>query len=81
MINRIKNIKIKDAYLLVLLFGVISTAFGGVWVLMLNRFVSTSTAFGVSSYPSYALGEVMFSALLHIVCGIILLTDERKKVE
>ena len=81
MIKKIQSIKIKNAYLLVLLFGLISTVFGGVWVMILSRFVSSTDAYGVRSYPSVALGEVMFCALLHIVCGIILLLDERKKVE
>lgn len=81
MIKKIRNLKLKNTYLLVLFFGLVSTVAGGAWVLILDRFVKNSDAFGVSSYPSAAFGEVVFSALLHIVCGIILLLDDRKKVE
>ncbi len=81
MLKKIRNLKLKNTYLLVLFFGLVSTVAGGAWVLMLDRFVGTSDAFGVSSYPSAALTEVVFSAVLHIVAGIILLLDDRKKVE
>ncbi len=81
MLNKIKNIKLKNTYLLVLFFGLISTLAGAVWVIMLDYSVKNGNAFGISSYPSAALTEVVFSALLHIVAGIILLLDDRKKVE
>ncbi len=81
MINKIRNLKLRNTYLLVLFFGLVSTAVGGIWVIMLDRFAKEGNAFGVQSYPSAALDEVVFSALLHIVAGIILLLDDRKKVE
>jgi hypothetical protein len=81
MIKKIKNLKLKNVYLWVLFFGLVSTLAGGAWVLMLDRFAESKNAFGVQSYPSEALNEVVFSALLHIVCGIILFLHERKKVE
>ena len=81
MIKKIRNLKLRNTYLLVLFFGLVSTVMGGVWVIRLDRFVKGGQTFGVQSYPSSALNEVVFSALLHIVCGIILLIDERKKVE
>ncbi len=81
MIKKIRNLKLRNTYLLVLFFGLVSTVMGGIWVIMLDRFARNGNAFGVSSYPSAALNEVVFSALLHIVCGIILLIDDRKKVE
>lgn len=81
MIKKIRNLKLRNTYLLVLFFGLVSTLAGGAWVLMLNRFAKEGNTFGVQSYPSAALNEVIFSALLHIICGIILLLDERKKVE
>ena len=81
MMKKIRDLKLKNVYLLVLFFGLASTVAGAAWVLMLDRFVSSGKTFGVSSYPSAALKEVVFSALLHIVCGIILLLDDRKKVE
>jgi hypothetical protein len=81
MIKKIKALKFKNAYLLVLFFGLVSTLAGGAWVLMLDRLVKGGNTFGMQSYPSAALGEVVFSSLLHIVCGIILFLHERKKVE
>ncbi len=81
MIKKLRNLKLKNTYLLVLFFGLVSTLAGAVWVIMLDRFVGTTDAFGVRSYPSAALTEVVFSAILHIICGIILFLDERKKVE
>ena len=81
MIKKIRDLKLRNTYLLVLFFGLVSTAVGGIWVIMLDRFAKEGNAFGVQSYPSAALDEVVFSALLHIVCGIFLLLDERKKVE
>ena len=81
MIKKIRNLKLRNTYLLVLFFGLVSTVMGGIWVIMLDRFVKKGDVFGVQSYPSAALNEVIFSALLHIICGIILLLDERKKVE
>jgi hypothetical protein len=81
MLNKIRDLKLKNTYLLVLFFGLVSTVAGGAWVLMLDRFVGASDAFGISSYPSAAFTEVVFSALLHIALGIILLLDDRKKVE
>lgn len=81
MIKKIRDLKLRNTYLLVLFFGLVSTAVGGIWVIILDRFAKEGNAFGVQSYPSAALDEVVFSALLHIVCGIFLLLDERKKVE
>lgn len=81
MIKKIRNLKLRNTYLLVLFFGLVSTVMGGIWVIMLDRFAKRGVTFGVSSYPSAALNEVVFSALLHIACGIILLLDDRKKVE
>lgn len=81
MIKKIRNLKLNNAYLLVLFFGLASTVIGGIWVLMLDRLAKNGNTFGMQSYPSAAMNEVIFSALLHIACGIILLLDERKKVE
>ena len=81
MIKKIRNLKLKNTYLLVLFFGLVSTLAGAVFVIMLDYTVKNGDAFGVSSYPSAAMREVVFSAILHIICGIILFLDERKKVE
>ncbi len=81
MIKKIRNLKLSNAYLLVLFFGLASTVMGSIWVMMLDRLVKNGNTFGMQSYPSAAMNEVIFSALLHIACGIILLIDERKKVE
>ena len=81
MIKKIRNLKLKNVYLLVLFFGLVSTIAGGIWVIMLDHTVKNTNTFGMQSYPSAAFKEVAFSALLHIVCGIILFLDERKKVE
>ncbi len=81
LINKPKNIKFKDTYLLVLFFGAVSTAAGAVCTIMLERAARAGDTFGISSYPSYLLNELTFSALLHIAVGIILYLDERKKVE
>ena len=36
MIKKIKNLKLKNVYLWVLFFGLVSTLAGGAWVLMLD---------------------------------------------
>ncbi len=81
LINKIKGIKIESPYLLILFFGAVSTLAGGVWVIILDCTVGGGGLIGAASYASNALGEVTFSALLHIAVGIILYFAERKKVE
>ena len=78
MIKKTRNLKLKNTYLLVLFFGLVSTLAGAVFVIMLDYTVKNGDAFGVSSYPSAAMREVVFSAILHIICGIILFLDEKK---
>ena len=81
MMNKIRNLKLRNTYLLVLFFGLASTFFGGIWVLMLDYAVKQGNAYGISTYPEEALREVVFSAILHIISGIILYLCEAKKVE
>ena len=50
MINKIRNLKLRNAYLLVLFFGLVSTVMGGIWVIMLDRFVKKGHLFGTSTY-------------------------------
>ncbi len=76
----IKKIKIENASLLVLFFGMISTLGGAVWAMLLRYAIRTQGIIGASSYYDSCLSEIAFCALLHIAVGIILYIDERKRL-
>ena len=76
----IKKIKIENAYLIVLFFGMISTLGGAVWAILLRHTIRSQGIIGASSYYDGCLSEIAFCAFLHIAIGVILYIDERKRL-
>lgn len=76
----LKKIKIENASLLVLFFGMISTLGGAVWAMLLRYTIRTQGIIGASSYYDGCLSEIAFCAFLHIAVGVILYIDERKRL-
>lgn len=67
----IKRLKIEVTYLTVLFMGAVSTAGGGIWLMLLR-----STERG-SEYLNAGLEELTFGALTHIIIAVILALTEK----
>lgn len=75
------NIKIKNAPLLILFFGVVSTLAGGIWLSIVKYTAEKNALMGVAPYYGAMLEEITFCAILHIILGTVLLLNDRKNLK
>lgn len=72
------KINIKNAPVMILFFGMVSTLGGGVWLGILAYMTEKRSLFGVAPYYSAALEEITFCAVLHIILGVLLLLNDKR---
>lgn len=68
----LKKLNIKITYLTVLFMGAVSTAGGGVWLLLLR---GSERGF---QYLDAGLEELTFGAMMHIVIAVIIALSQKK---
>ena len=75
--DKVKKIKLEISYLTVLFMGLISCAGGGIWLLIARSVITSNNIIGYGDYLSRGIEEITFSALLHIILGLIMMVRDK----